>query len=313
MSKDTLFHDFFHNPKARGSYSGCNVSFRDDKFYSYSTVIGQKFQTKDKHPVLIYSRDRMSSTTGRHISYLYHACPYLQIGAPFTYGNSSGYTIKDVKSAFEDSISIYLNFPYRLERQSYREDKADLLGSYSMFCEAFKFKPFAKAEKLSEAIRLVNEKRNKPVDPVKAEKRRLAKERKQAKLLESVKGFTYMDKVRFYCDPKFSRGFDAAKKQEIRRSITQSIVSIITPLPGSFLSFTPSFIWLDGDVVRTSQRITIPAAIVKRAIETWRKKGIGHVNAVGGYSVDHATDDYIKIGCHYIPMQNITELEKELG
>ena len=34
---------------------------------------------------------------------------------------------------------------------------------------------------------------------------------------------------------------------------------------------------------------------------------------VGVYHLDKETKDYTKIGCHYIPMENIVELEKELN
>ncbi len=309
MSKDTLFHDFFHNPEARGEYSGCNVSFRGDKFYSYSTVIGQKFY-KGKTPYLILSSNTMSPTTGRHLRKLRHACPYGYkniLYAPFVYGYSSGYSIESIIIRFSNEAERYLKKPERLNRANHRHEARSLVIDYARFRLVFKKGASKHAEKLAKIINEIDEKRNKPVDPVKAEKRRLARERLLAKKLEAVKDWTYMDKVKFCFDPKSKGAFNSKTRHELVRSILESISNKL----GGF--HRNSFIWIDGDQVVTSQHIRLPVAIVKRAINTWRKSGINAVHQIGSYTLDEVNDKYMKIGCHYIPMENILELEKELN
>lgn len=89
MSKTNLniCHDFF--------YSGFNqeymprrfnVGYSDNKFYSYSTVIGAVVNDKKGGPVLLISSNSMSNTTAKHLNDLWSASPYEKIFIPFEYG-----------------------------------------------------------------------------------------------------------------------------------------------------------------------------------------------------------------------------------
>jgi hypothetical protein len=310
MSKDTLFHDFFHNPEARGEYVGCSRSFQGDKFFSYYTVIGQKFYKKaGGDPYLIISSNSMSRTTGKQISALRHACPYSIeriLYAPFTCGDHYGYTVPSIQTLFENRIKIALNGIEACERKENRWEAQQLLINYEKFRKTFKVKKFRPALNLAKAIGEIEVKRAKPVDPVKAEKNRIARAAKLVRDLARVKDWTYLEKVRFCFKRQLKSPFNAKTTQELRRSISESVYHV-------FDGSRPSFMWREGDDVVTSQNVHIPVLIVRRAMDAWRKNGIESVHTVGRYNLDKATADYMKVGCHYIPMENIIALEKELS
>ena len=305
MSKYTLFHDFFHNPEARGSYSGCNVSFDGDKFYSYSTIIGQKIKA-GKRDILAISSNTMSITTTMHLSKLRRACPYPAehiVYVPFAQGDHYSYLIASLQSRFEDQLIQMLT--WKLTQWSCRYKAESILCNYAKFRALFKVKKFKPADKLAKIIAEVEAKRNRPVDPVKAEKRKLAKERQIAKIREGCKDWTYMDKVKFLAGKVYT-----VLPSETKCKLTEALRNtIMAPIDGN----RPSFVWVDGDQVMTSQHVKLPIAIVKRAIATWRAKGADAVGNVGVYHLDEVADSYMKIGCHYIPMENILALEKELA
>lgn len=309
MSKGTLYHDFFHNPDARGEYSGCNISFRGDKFYSYSTVIGQKFY-KGKTSYLILSSESMSSTTARHISGLRNACPYGYdniIYAPFRRGEYYGYTLNSIGELFERDITMKLDNAKNLNQKPYMDEAIRLISNYDKFRTTFRVKCFKGEAKLTKIIEGIEAERSKPVDPVKAEKRREVRARQLAKKLETVKDWTYLDKVKFCFNLQSGDGFDVKTRNELRKSIIESLSLNLGDRNRT------SFIWIKGDNIITSQHVRIPVAIVKRAINTWRRYGIGEVHQVGVYTLDEANEKYMKIGCHYIPMENILAVEKRLN
>lgn len=89
MSKTNfdICHEFFYsgfNQEYMPRY--LNVGYSDNKFYSYSTVIGAVVKNKAGESVLLISSNNMSVTTSKHLSYLYSASPYEKIFIPFEYG-----------------------------------------------------------------------------------------------------------------------------------------------------------------------------------------------------------------------------------
>lgn len=316
MSKESLFHDFFHNPTARGVYSSCNMSFQGDKFYSYATVIGQKFELKSG-PVLVVSSNNMSPTTSRHLSTLRRACPYPSeriACAPFKMGNYCAYSVDSIVSLFEQGIERFLE--KRLSQAPIRREASALLYYYGKFRELFHVKKLYKPS--LELRRLINEieaKRNAPVDPVKAEKNRLARERKIAKTLEQAKDWSYFEKVKFCFDFNNHYSFLSQRERGLLRNALIAELSPVLPSSHGAWSFRYSFAWLsdDGNEVVTSQRVHLPVDVVRRAFRIWREHGIAALRSVGGYTFDEVSDSYFKIGCHYIPMKNILELEKALS
>ena len=69
-----------------------------------------------------------------------------------------------------------------------------------------------------------------------------------------------------------------------------------------------SFIWFDGDFVKTSQGVRVERQEVETLIKLWQLGKVKHGMIVGQYTILEITTEFVKIGCHKIPMQNIREL-----
>jgi hypothetical protein len=71
-----------------------------------------------------------------------------------------------------------------------------------------------------------------------------------------------------------------------------------------------SFVWQDenGDF-KTSQHVTIKADEGRVALKLWKAGKLKHGMQIGYYTVLQITKDFVKIGCHKIPVANLLELE----
>jgi hypothetical protein len=70
-----------------------------------------------------------------------------------------------------------------------------------------------------------------------------------------------------------------------------------------------SFVWRDnaGDF-KTSQNITLSKTEGEIALKLWQAGKLKHGAKVGYYTVMEVTADFVKIGCHKIPTENLKVL-----
>lgn len=76
MRNDNVATRFFNEPNTTFDKSYMTVSYQDNKYYSYSTVIAQITQTIDNKTACIISYQTFSNTTAKHIGQLKYACPH---------------------------------------------------------------------------------------------------------------------------------------------------------------------------------------------------------------------------------------------
>ena len=70
-----------------------------------------------------------------------------------------------------------------------------------------------------------------------------------------------------------------------------------------------SFVWIENEYnVRTSKNIRMNMDIVKTGLKLWKHNKIKHGYKVDFYTVLEVRKDYIQIGCHKIPTENIQAL-----
>ena len=75
MANIDIAHEFFYSDfDSSRNYN--NISYSENLFYSYYTVIGAVVKSKTGNNILLVSEDSMSSTTGKHIGNLISACPF---------------------------------------------------------------------------------------------------------------------------------------------------------------------------------------------------------------------------------------------
>lgn len=307
--KSNLFHRFFHEPDKRGRLESCHYGFQDDCFYSYSTVIGCKVTGKDNQPVLLIPFFSQTPTTLRHIKELTAACPYSReriIRVPFRYGGSVYNAKRDVPELFkhffdgfkEESLSLAPNRNQVMSMFSCLERFNTLVGTVpaAIMKKAKALKEIAEAgndrKRLMEKISGVLAKRE-----AKAIQQKKEQDRQFRKIIKQYESVPYLEQVKLVCS---YGGADYEVKIALGRLLSKGI-------PGL------SFAYIKGDVVKTSGGVTIEAETVKHLITRWKAKSLLAGSHIGPYTIDEIREDYVKIGCHLIPIENIEALAVELG
>lgn len=292
-----LFHRFFYEPEKRGRYERVNYSFEGDVFYSYYTAIGLKVKGRDRKPALLIADNNMSLTTRRHIRYLENACPYgagRVIEVPLVFGDHRP-TIKGIAARFS---SFFLNYDGaglgRAENRRQVRNKAAAARQFSALARKLPKKVMAAVEALDHAAAAIEEKKS----AARAEKQRAAAERYRVECtatLATIPDMPYMDKIRSI----FEKGSNLTTDQKM------ALLATIAA-PGD------SIVWPDGDIIRTSQGVTLPAPVVTGLIKRWQAGTLPAGSHVGPYTLQAYDDQHVRIGCHNIPVENINALAAEL-
>lgn len=324
MARQDLFHNFFHG--GRDHYSGSSVSFTDNRFYSYATVIGIKLTDDEGEEWLMTSYWNMSSTTCKHLYALRAACPHDNImSVPMYYGkvvydaNDIAYNFRHWaeninENAFKkrdnrlEFISIHKNWIRFRQRFRSVLDKHEwflrvnsLLDDYRKIADGM--------EEHLEALRKKQEARTDAEIEAMREKRRLAEERRQARIEEktaAIMAMPYLKRVRLLYDIRAidERPYHISKdawvlaQQKMRDS-------------GEARAY--SFMWPEGEGVRTSQRVYVPSDDVKKAILLHVRTRHVLGAKIGGFTLVDINDKAVRVGCHLIPMENVKAMAEYYG
>ena len=74
-----------------------------------------------------------------------------------------------------------------------------------------------------------------------------------------------------------------------------------------------SFIWFDNDLVRTSQHITVNRKEVEVLLKLWKRGQLKHGMTISYYTVLEVMENYVKVGCHKIPVSNLDALLNQMN
>ena len=75
-----------------------------------------------------------------------------------------------------------------------------------------------------------------------------------------------------------------------------------------------SYVWPeDSENVRTSQGVKLPVATSRRMLALWKAGRVTVGQHVGPYTVREIGPEFVQIGCHCIPVENLRELDKALN
>lgn len=312
--KSNLFHRFFHEPEKGGRLKSYSYWFERDLFYSYSTVIGIKTMGKDNQPVLLVSYFSMTPTTGRHINALTAACPYDRehiIMVPFRYGGGAGCAtntgICELFERFfdvvkEESLTRAPNRNEVLSMFSCMERFHKLVGKISAdtMKKAKALKEIAEAgnnrKLLREKISGVLAKRE-----AAAIRKKKEDDRRFRKIIKDYESLPYLEKVRLACSCNSLLDLD----------VRPALMRLLSEGLGGKQGL--SFAYIKGEVVKTSGGIEIESDTVKHLITRWKAKSLPEGSHIGPYTINEIREDYVRIGCHLIPVENIEALAVELG
>lgn len=307
MNYHDLAHRFFNEPEKRGNYPHVSVSFDEDTIHSYSTAIGMKAIGTDGKPALLLSDSNMSVTTGRHIRAIHAACPYSQdriINVPCRYGN---YWL-GVGGIAERFTAYFIT--YNLTNLSKANNRLEAGGKaynakrFNTLIHPLESEVLAIADIIEKKIAEIEAKR--AARKLAGQSPEAIKQREEKKqwlldnLLARVPEMSYMDKVRaVFANKSLPADVRAALKHEIA--------------PAAEYEREYSFAWITGDYVKTSQFVSMKTDTVKHLINRWRAGNLLEGSHAGSYTIRTIAPDYIRIGCHKIPMANIEALEAELA
>ena len=307
MNYHDLAHRFFNEPEKRGSYRNISVSFEEDTIYSYYTAIGLKVMGIDEGPALLLSDSNMSVTTGSHIRAIHAACPYSQdriINVPCRYGNHR-LRVGDIAERFTAYFITYnLTNLSKADNRGEAKNKAYNAKRFNTIIHPLESGVLAAADQIKARIAEIEAKRaaRKPADwsPEAIKQREEEKQRRLDNLLAKVPKMSYMDKVlAVFANKSLPADVRAALKHEIA--------------PAAEYEREYSFAWITGDYVKTSQFVSMKTDTVKHLINRWRAGNLLEGSHAGSYTIRTIAPDYIRIGCHKIPMANIEALEAELA
>ena len=297
-----LFHRWFYNPEKRGQYDRVSYSFQGNFFYSYYTAIGIKVTGRDKNPVLLVADDNMSPTTGRHIRQLVAACPYgaeRVIEVPLVYGDHWP-TIEEITARFS---TFFLKYDCaRLSRADNRRDvraRAAAARQFSALVRKLPKKVMAAIDALDRDAAAIDDKKAGARKAVLARSKAAAEKERRAYLafLKAIQKMPYLDQVK----AAFTRKSTLTPEQ---RSTVRHILLASYP--------RASFVWPDGDIIRTSQGVTLPAALIASLIKRWMAGALPVGSHIGPYTLQAYDSQHVRIGCHSIPLENIRALAAEL-
>ena len=308
MQNRDVAHRFFYD--SIDSYferRSMTVWYSRGKYYSYSTCIGEMSKDINGNNVFIISDNNFSMTTAKHLGELRHACPYSVVDIyylPQSQGNREFYvneTIEHLKSNLEW---------YSKSKLTQKPNREGFTNTYNMLDSTLnleKFRSeFKNIKKILKSYKSLYDDINDP-EKLKQIKELQAKREKQQKaklkreLNKVFNKYSYLQQVEFAYTREYDQNI-TDNDREIKAKLRQYLN------PKNDLSF----VWFDNNLVRTSQGIRVDRGEAETLLKLWQHNKLKHGMTISCYTVLEVMDNYVKIGCHKIPVENLQALLKEL-
>lgn len=296
MRNVDVAHNFFYYEGDTFSRSSMSVSYRNNVFYSYSTAIGQITEDRQGRKVCIISNDGFSSTTRKHISELRWTSKYTKYYLPQHIGNREFYP-RDIVKKLSENLKYYSES--KLTQKPNREHFTETYLMLQSTLELKMFKEYDKdIKKVLKQYKTLYEDINNPeklkkIKEIQLERAKKEKAKLARKLKEHINKYDVAQLARIAYEG-LGLGLDA----EIRRSIRQYLN------PNNDLSF----VWFSDDKVCTSQHISVDRKEATALLHLWERGRLKHGMTISYYTVLEVRNDYIKVGCHKIPVSNLLAL-----
>ena len=307
-----IAHAFFYQTGQYYRKDRFSCSYSDDLFFSYGTAIGRKLKNNQGQDVLLYSDSNMSNTTGKHLNYLRSACPFgIRISVPLQYGRSY-INLGDIVDDLIHDLEYYSN--QKLSQKANRERLSYTYRTLKVMIDQFEGVPaFTRSrsiENIKSELAKYKEVYDDINDPEKLKKikdaqlklaRKIAQELKE-ELEDFLNDFGYLESVRLAYQYGSNLGYDM--KCKLRKYFN----------PKNELSF----VWVEGidmggDNCITSQGIRMEVEKVKIALKMWKENRLKRGMTIGNFTVLEIATDYVKVGCHKIPVENLNKLAELFG
>lgn len=315
-------HEFFYcaNPQTAnndytfGTQCSFGKGFSDDEntilnFYSYYTKVAMLYKSpKDNEIYLLINWSSMTPTTSKHLSNLRAANPnYITINVPFNYGDHTtglrevlNNLIKNLQYIYDNKECLYkkanreffaeikqafTDIEYYIGLDSDDTQYISLIDEIDSFLNTDLFIQQKKAH--SKAL---------------AQKTKQANKEKNLKIKHLTKEFT--ENYTYY--ELIKKSFDYNTDYDTREFIKDYILNLEKY----------AVVWFEGDKVKTSKHVTVNKEEVITLLKLWQHNKLKHGMTIDRYTILEVMPNYVKIGCHTIPTENIqalwNEYQKEL-
>ena len=300
MKNKDVAHQFFYDFNGRFKRRSMTVSYEKNKYWSYSTVIAKITQTITGKTICIISDNNFSVTTSKHISKLIHACPFDIYYLPQKYG------YQDFNPCDVVDNCIYNLDYYSKQKLSQKPNRKSFSKYFLMLQTTLEIEGFENYfEKTEKALNEYRELFNDINDPAKLAKiKAIQKQRekeKQQRLKEELK--------------QHIERFDISELAYLAYSNQTVVDTDLRTKLRQYLNHKNdlSFIWFDNDLVRTSQDITVNRKEVEVLLKLWKKGQLKHGMTISYYTVLEVMENYVKVGCHKIPVSNLDALLNQMN
>ena len=315
-SNRTQAHDFYYCGVDNGAshdYSGCTLNYEGCNALSYSTTIAKVIPAKGVKPkdgnthrpasgLTLISMFSMSSTTGRHISYVRSASPFDCVEVPLERGDRD-FSPQRLADLFAETLEAYSG---GLNRKANRDRFVSLLASLRRIqadaCDEWA-RPLRKDKRLrkyegldiSKACAEIQERNRRAAAKAAAETRRVF-----AKYVKDRRGSDYCEFIRTL--------FDRTNYSKKDPFTEEQIALLRNKVRGAASRDEPAYVWPDGDEIVTSKGVHVSVAEAKVAMRLWALGKDMRAMPVGRYQIVSYKGDTIQIGCHRIPRENMLAL-----
>lgn len=308
MRNQDVAHKFFYDRNGSFERASMTTSYEYNKFYSYSTCIGEITKDINGDDICIISRNNFSSTTSKHLSELRCACPMNMVYLPQGMGRYE-FTAIDVFRALKGNLEYYSK-----EKLTQKANREGLTDNFEMLQDCLRLQKFESlfddVRKVLDEYRELYNTINSP-EKLKDLKEKLAKieREKQAQLKKELDTLlnthSYTDLIKFaYSD--FSFDDVTADNYEMIKTQKSKLRKYFNP------KNELSFIWADGDYIKTSQHVSVDRKESTVLLKLWLNNKLKHGMKISYYTVLQVMDKFVKIGCHKIPVENLRALASEL-
>ena len=302
MKNIDIAHEFFYGDfDSQRNFN--NVSYANNLFYSYSTVIGTVVKSKFGNYVLLVSENSMTPTTARHIGNLIRSCPYPYCRVPMRYGERTF----SIDRCIDDIVSILENYTtsklaLKVHRDKFIENYKQLIyiNDYIQEVDSNLIEQFAPTFAL-----LNNTQEVKRLKALLEEKAKQDEIKAKEELNTLLRKYNYLDLVQFAYDNRNSK--IQINNYQKSKTLQNKVKKVLNPFNDL------SFVWIENDdTVKTSQNIRMTIDIVKTGLKLWKHNKVKHGYKIGGYTVLEIREDYVQIGCHKILIDNLKALYQKL-
>lgn len=323
-----IFHEFFYSDGHGERRGKANVNYTGRHFFSYSTEIGYLYN-KTGRPVLFVSDYGFSTTTRGHLSALIAAAPVDFIRVPFDWYDDFSYSESEfpaeMAGRFAERLAQFR--PEQFTRAENRQDFHDVVERYAKFMDTT-------GQKIPAKIRtLVNTLEKLAAD---TEENRQARRAQSAKLAEQTRRRNEEKRRREQEERERREREERAERERREQILTAAGANTITARAIiAFAGGTTSgdirraatntlreqypecaFIWpgvKNPDTVETSKGIHVSKTTVRRLLALWNAGRARVGMHCGPYMVRDIAPDFVQIGCHKIPVDNLRELAAALN